>query len=690
MKKHRRLRNIGIIAHVDAGKTTTTERILYYTGNIHTLGNIDDGNTVTDSDHQEASRGITISSSSVSANWNYNEKTYQINIIDTPGHIDFSIEVERSLRVLDGAVALFCASSGVEPQSETVWSQSDKYNIPKICFINKMDRIGADYFKVVSDIEVEFNVSTLPLQIPIGEGDDFEGVIDLLKEKALYWNSDNHGNTWETKDIPDHLKPLADKWRTILIETISNFDETIMLKYLSNDIISTDILNEAIREITSQQKAVPILCGSAYKNIGVQPVLDAVINYLPSPEDIAYIEGINRLSNEKVRIRCTREAQLTAFVFKVITDKYFGKLAMVRLYSGHVNVGSTILNSRTNLKNRVSRILKIHADKHTELNEAQSGDIVALIGLKDVKTGDALSQVNMPFSLENIEVLDPVISLAIEPKSKNDEKHFGEALAKILAEDPSLQVAFDKQTGQTLLQGMGELHLEVRLERLRSDFGIQLNKGNPKVSYRELLTQDVEHTEVFKKQTGGTGHFAQISFILGPRRDQEKGLEFVSEIKGGVIPKEFIPNVKKGFLEAMSSGVLAGYPLESMRVILIDGKIHDEDSSALDFETVARNGFKKAAVLAKPELLEPVMNAEISCPEDYLGNVTSDVSKRRGVITAIKENGIKRIVSAEVPLIETFGYISALRTLTSGRGSVTLQLLKYRKVPERILDQIGC
>ena len=688
MNEYRRLRNIGIIAHVDAGKTTTTERVLYYTGNIYTLGNIDDGNTVTDSDHQEASRGITISSSSVSADWSYCDKVYQINIIDTPGHIDFSIEVERSLRVLDGAVALFCASSGVEPQSETVWSQSDKYHIPKICFINKMDRIGADYFKVVNQIKTEFNVVTLPMQIPIGDGDDFKGIIDLLTQRALYWNANDNGNTWDEQDIPEHLTSLANTWTTSLIEEISNFDEDIMVKYLNNLDIPIEMLQQAIRKITLQRKAVPVLCGSAYKNIGVQPLLDAVVNYLPAPDDVESVHGINLLTDEEEEVLCLKEEQFTAFVFKVITDKYFGKLAMVRLYSGYIEVGSNILNSRTRLKNRVSRLLKIHADKHTELKMAEAGDIVAVIGLKNVKTGDTLSNLGKPFSLESIEVLDPVISLAIEPKSKNDEKHFGEALAKILAEDPSLRVAFDRQTGQTLLQGMGELHLEVRLERLRSDFGIELSKGTPKVSYRELLTQDVKHTEVFKKQTGGNGHFAQISFVLGPRKDQKKGLEFVSQIKGGVIPKEFISHVEKGFLGAMESGIVAGYPLESMRVVLIDGKIHEEDSNALDFETVARNGFKKAGILAKPELLEPIMNAEISCPEDYLGNITSDVNKRRGMITAIKENGTKRIVSAEVPLIETFGYISALRTLTSGRGSVTLQLLKYNKVPEHILDHI--
>jgi elongation factor G len=690
MKRLKDIRNIGIIAHVDAGKTTTTERILYYTGNIHRPGNIDDGNTVTDSDAQEASRGITISSSAISADWEYNEKMYQINIIDTPGHIDFAIEVERSLRVLDGAVALFCASSGVESQSETVWSQSERYKIPKIGFINKMDRIGADYFKVLAQIEDEFGATTLPIQIPIGDADDFEGVIDLLTMKAMYWNADDYGKTSYETEIPEDLVELAKKWRALLIERIANLDDVVMEMYLDEVDIGLDELQQAIRNSTLERKAVPMLCGSAYKYIGVQPLLNAVANYLPKPQDIKTVEGVNLFTDETEALNCTVDEQLSAFVFKVIVDKYVGKLAMARLYSGSIDVGTQILNSRTDAKNRVSRILNIHADKFTELTQANAGDIVAIIGLKNVKTGDTLCELGKPFALESIEVSEAVISLAIEPVSKNDEKNFGDALAKLLDEDPSLRASYDNQTGQTLLHGMGELHLEVRIEKLKSDYGIAINKGNPKVSYRELLTKSVRHTELLKKQTGGKGQFAEITFTMSPRTDNEKGLLFVNESKGGVISKECVNGVEKGFKEAMKSGVLMDYPLESMQITLLDGKMHETDSKSLDFETVAKLAFRNAAKQAKPILLEPIMDAEINCPEDYLGNVTSDINKRRGMIVSIAENGTRRKVTAEIPLLQTFGYISSLRTLTSGKGSVTLKIKEYKQVPENILNQLVC
>ena len=690
MKRLQDIRNIGIIAHVDAGKTTTTERILYYTGTIHKPGNIDDGNTVTDSDAQEASRGITISSSAISADWKYNDELYQINIIDTPGHIDFAIEVERSLRILDGAVALFCASSGVESQSETVWSQSERYKIPKIGFINKMDRIGADYFKVLSQIEEEFGATTFPIQIPIGDADDFEGVIDLLTMKAMYWNVDDYGKSRNETEIPESLVELAKKWRSILLERIANFDDAIMEQYLDDIAIPLDDLHRAIRRITLERKAVPMLCGSAYKYIGVQPLLDAVANYLPKPQDIKTVEGVDLITDETETLACTVDEQLSAFVFKVIVDKYVGKLAMVRLYSGSIDAGTQVLNSRTDSKNRVSRILSIQADKFTELNQANAGDIVALIGLKNVKTGDTLCELGKPFALESIEVSEAVISLAIEPVSKNDEKNFGDALAKLLDEDPSLRASYDNQTGQTLLHGMGELHLEVRIEKLRTDYKIEVNKGNPKVSYRELLTTSVTHTELLKKQTGGSGSFAEITFTMEPRTDDEKGLLFVNETKGGVIKKEYVSAVEKGFLDAMKSGILMDYPVEAMKVTLLDGKMHQEDSDSSSFESVARAAFRVAAKQAKPVLLEPVMDAEINCPEEYLGNVTSDINKRRGMIVSIQENGNRRKVHAEIPLLQTFGYISTLRTLTSGKGSVSLKLKNYKQVPEHIVNQLVC
>lgn len=687
MKQDKKLRNIGIIAHVDAGKTTTTERMLYYTGTIHKPGNIDDGNTVTDSDPQEAKRGITISSSAISADWNYNQTKHQINIIDTPGHIDFAIEVERSLRVLDGVVALFCASSGVEPQSETVWSQSNKHGIPKLCFINKMDRIGANFFKVVNDIQNELNTTPLVLQIPIGEGDSFIGIIDLIKEKAVYWTTDELGETIVEQAIPEALETLAIKWKETLIETVSGFDEAILIKYLENESISEIELMDSIRNITIKQQAVPVLCGSSFKYIGVQPLLNAIAQYLPAPEDIKHINGLNKDNEQEQRLRSVN-SPFSGLVFKVVSDNYVGSLAMVRLYTGSIKAGETVLNSRLQQKNRVSRILQIQADKFTELKEAKAGDIVALIGLKNVKTGDTLCALNDTFILESIDVSEPVISLAIEPKSKNDEKHFGEAIAKILDEDPSLKMSFDQQTGQTILHGMGELHLDVRLEKLRSEFGVDIQKGNPKVSFKERLQTTVEHTEVFKKQNGGNGQFAQITFTIGPCVEKQKGLEFVNEIKGGNIPKEYIPNVEKGFLEAMQTGVLSGYPVQAMRVVLLDGKIHAEDSSALDFEIVAKNAFKQVATLTKPMLLEPIMKADIECPEVYLGNVTSDINKKRGLITEINENGTKRKISAQIPLLETFGYISALRSLTSGRGTISLTLLKYNKVTDTVFNQI--
>jgi len=688
MKKYRDLRNIGIIAHVDAGKTTTTERILYYTDVIHKPGNIDDGNTVTDSDPQEATRGITISSSAISADWTYQEQTAQINIIDTPGHIDFAIEVERSLRILDGVVALFCASSGVEPQSETVWSQSDKYGIPKICFINKMDRIGADFLKVVADIEYEFDVMTLVLQLPIGEGDDFEGIIDLIHQNALYWDSTTMGRQWETRPIPEALLTLVQKQRLLLIENIATHDETIMECYLNDQEITADQLIMAIRRITINRLAVPVLCGSSYKYIGIQPLLDGIVQYLPEPSDLGIIKGVNLLTGNEASRERSIDTPLTAFVFKVVTDNYVGQLAMVRLYAGRLKAGDTIWNAKTGNKHRVSRILKVQADKYIELQEAIAGDIVALVGPKQVKTGDTLTVGNDAFVLEAIDVAEPVLSIAIEPKSKQDSKNFGTAIGKLLDEDPSLRMSFDQQTGQTILHGMGELHLEVRLEKLRSVLGVAINKGNPKVSFRESLYTTVTHTELFKKQSGGNGQFAKISFELGPATGDSKGLEFVNTIKGGVISKEYITHVEKGFTAAMQTGVIAGYPLEAMRVVLFDGEKHDEDSSGLDFETVAKNGFKKAALLAAPQLLEPIMQADIECPEDYLGNVTSDINKKRGLITGVQDLGTKRKISAEVPLVETFGYINDLRSLTSGRGTVALQLLTYRKVPDHLIDQI--
>ncbi|WP_408031051.1 elongation factor G [Tenacibaculum xiamenense] len=688
MKRKLNLRNIGIIAHVDAGKTTLTERMLYYTGLIHKLGNVDEGNTVTDSDPQESKRGITISSSAISTKWKLNEESYDINIIDTPGHVDFAVEVERSLRVLDGAIAIFCGASGVQSQSESVWTQSDKYEVPKIGFINKMDRIGADFDKTVKQIESTFDVKSLVLQIPIGSGDDFEGVIDIISQRALYWNVLDSGQTWNSKSVPEEYQERALEFKNILFENIAEHDDIFMERYLEGDEITESMVQNALRRITIGRKAIPLLCGSAFKNIGVQPLLNAVSMYLPSPLDIETVKGFNP-SEEISQIRKRQDDEVcTAFVFKVLTDKYIGKLAMTRIYSGVILPGTFLLNPRTGKKERISRIIRVQADKMVEMERANAGDICGIIGIKDVTTGDTLTELNAPFMLEAIKFPEPVISLAIEPKSKNDEKKFGDALAKMVSEDPSLQVKIDEQTGQTLLMGMGELHLEVRLETLRSEYGVGINKGDPKVSYREQLVATSKHREVFKKQSGGSGQFADISFEIGPRDDGKKGLLFVNQIKGGVISKEFIPYVEKGFNQAMKNGVLLGYPFESMKVVLFDGSTHEEDSHGLDFEIAAMQGFKVAAKNAGIELLEPIMTAEIICPDEFLGKITGDVNRRRGIIKSISENGQKQMVVAVVPLMETFGYISTVRTLTSGRGSVNLQMNSYSPVPKGLYESI--
>ena len=688
MKRILNLRNIGIIAHVDAGKTTVTERMLYYTGLIHKLGNVDDGNTVMDNESQEAKRGITISSSAISTRWQHNKEHFDINIIDTPGHVDFAVEVERSLRVLDGAIAIFCGASGVQSQSESVWTQSDKYGVPKIGFVNKMDRIGADFDKTVQQIQDTFGVETLVVQIPIGSGDDFEGIIDIVSEKAIYWNAEDSGQTWENKSVPDAYQSKVHELRNQLLEQLAGYDDQFMEAFLEELDISEEMIHNTIRSIVLQRLAIPILCGSAFKNIGVQPLLNAVSMYLPSPLDVETIQGFN----PETEVQQTRKRQedevCTAFVFKVLTDQFIGKLAMVRMYSGIVTKGSFLMNPRTGKKERISRIIRIQADKMEEMNRAVAGDICGLIGVKDATTGDTLSEMNAPFVLEAIQFPDPVISLAIEPKSRNDEQKFGDALAKISSEDPSLHVKIDPQTGQTLLSGMGELHLEVRLETLRSQFGIQVNQGDPKVSYREQLTKTVTHRELLKKQHGGSGQFADISFEIGPRDDDQKGLLFIDKIKGGVISKEFISSVENGFTKAMENGVLLGYPVESMKVVLFDGSTHVEDSKSLYFETAAIQGFKAAAQQTEVQLLEPIMIAEITCPEEFLGKITGDVNRRRGIIRSIKESGQKQTVIAEVPLKETFGYISTVRTLTSGRGSVNLHMDSYKPVPKGIVESI--
>lgn len=681
-------RNIGIIAHVDAGKTTLTERLLYYTGLIHKIGNVDEGNTTMDKDIQEKNRGITISSAAVSTQWKKDQNVCNINIIDTPGHIDFAVEVERSLRVLDSVVAVFCASSGVQPQTENVWFQAEKHGISKICFINKMDRIGADFFAVVKEIQTKLNAVPLALQIPIGAEDNFEGVIDLIRQKALYW-TDETGETIAEKEIPENYKMEAEEYRVKLMETLAESDEIFLDIFLdSQNEISEEMIIESIQRNCRSRAVVPVLCGSAFKNKGVQPLLDAIVTYLPSPDQLPLIQGKNTVTEEDIEIARNAEEIFSGLVFKVMIDKHMGKLAMLRIYSGRIQSGDTILNVRTGESFRVSRILKMQSDKTLSVDEGKAGDIVALTGIKDAKTGDSLSPVEKPVLLESITIPAPVIRVSIEPKTNQDEKSFGLVLSKIQEEDPSLVVERDSQTGETLLSGLGELHLEVTLEKIRLNYGIEVNQGEPKVSYKEILTETRIHREKLVKQGGGSGHFADITFEIGPKENNDAGLEFINRIKGGVIPGEFIPYIEKGFREAMENGPLKGYPLENMKITLFDGSTHVQDSSAYDFEMAARDGFRAAAKECKPKFLEPIMQVEIQSIEEYTGVVTADINKRRGIITSIDERSGRKIFTAEVPLASTFGYISDLRTLTSGRASISMKLSHYALVPDFVINAL--
>ena len=681
-------RNIGIIAHVDAGKTTLTERLLYYTGMIHKIGNVDEGNTTMDKDIQEKNRGITISSAAISTQWKKDENIFNINIIDTPGHIDFAVEVERSLRVLDSIVALFCASSGVQPQTENVWFQAEKHGISKICFINKMDRIGADFFAVLNEIKTKLNAVPLALQIPMGSEDSFEGVIDLIKQKALYWMDEN-GETIIEKEIPELYNAEAHEWRIKLMETLAESDEQFFEYFLDSEtVISEEMISNATQRACLSGNLVPVLCGSAFKNKGVQPLLNAIVSYLPSPDQLPSVKGKDAKTEETIELERNEEEIFSGLVFKVMIDKHMGKLSMLRIYSGSIQSGDTVQNVRTGESFRISRILQMQSDKTITVEEGKAGDIVALTGIKDAKTGDSLSSVERSVLLESITIPAPVIRVSIEPKTNADEKSFGLVLAKIQEEDPSLVVERDRQTGETLLSGLGELHLEVTLEKIRLNHGIEINQGKPKVSYKEILTETRTHCEKLVKQNGGSGQFADITFEIGPRNDDGIGLEFINQIKGGVIPNEFVPSVEKGFREAMENGALQGYPLESMKVTLLDGSTHSNDSHAKDFEMAARDGFREIGKSCKPKLMEPIMKVEIQTIEDYTGAVTADINKRRGIIISIDEKSGRKIFTAEVPLASTFGYISDLRTLTSGRASISMKLSHYALVPDFIANTL--
>ena len=668
------------MAHVDAGKTTATERMLYYTGLIHKMGNIDQGNTVMDTNPQEEDRGITISSAAISTNWNYGNEAFKVNIIDTPGHVDFIIEVERSLRVLDGAVALFCAASGVEPQSENVWHLADKHNIPRIGFINKMDRQGADFIKVINAINEQLPTLAIPVQLPIGSADDFVGVIDLIEQKALYW-PDADGKNIATDRVPADMLDDVQFWRTNLLERLAEFDLDFMETYLAGNTITSEEIIQAIQTGTIAGHFTPVLCGSAYKNKGVQPLLDAVVRYLPSPLDLPDLEGKDPVTDESVMIQRSPNEDVSALAFKIVVDRHMGKLTFVRVYSGQIKPGDMLYNPRTESKLRISRVLEIKSELFTELDQAGVGEICALVGLKDVRTGDTLCLNEKPVLLESIDIPEPVIGIAIEPKKGQDVKNFGKALAAVVEEDPSLQVHVDSQTGQTLLKGMGELHLEVVIEDLRLTHRLEINQGSPRVAYREDLNKTVVHRERLVKQTGGNGQFADITFSIGPN---EKGLVLTDSTKGGIIPKEYMPSIKKGFESAMANGVLFGYPVEGCQVELLDGAIHQTDSKAMDFEIVARNGFKAACQMADPGLLEPVMKIEITTNEEFVGAVNSDLNRRRGMVTLIETQNEQCVIWAEVPLANTFGYISDLRTITSGIATINMSFSHYATVPENL------
>ena len=683
-------RNIGIMAHIDAGKTTTSERILYYTGKTHKLGEVHEGGATMDWMVQEQERGITITSAATTAFWNYNGDQYQINLIDTPGHVDFTVEVERSLRVLDGTVATFCAVGRVQPQSETVWRQADKYGVPKIAYVNKMDRVGADFFAVIDEMKEKLGARAVPICIPIGAEDKFDGIIDLVAMKAMIYdhNSDALVN-YQVTDIPEKLVDEANAWREKLVEAAAEYDETLMEKFFEDpDSISEEELIAALRKATIDMAIVPACCGSSFKNKGVQFLLNAVMRYLPSPLDKGSVTGTNpNTGDEEVRQPSVKEP-FAALVFKIATDPFVGRLAFMRAYSGKLDAGSYVLNTRTGKKERVSRLFQMHSNKQNPIEFVEAGDICAAVGFKDLRTGDTICLETSPITLESMEFPDPVIGLAVEPKTQKDLDKLGIALAKLAEEDPTFTVKTDHETGQTVISGMGELHLDIIVDRLRREFGVDINQGAPQVNYKEAITQTVQHREVFKKQTGGRGKFADIIVEIGPADEGVTGLQFIDEVKGGNVPKEFIPSVEKGFKSAMANGVLAGYEVPSLKVTLKDGSFHPVDSDQLSFELAARLAFRHACPKAKPVLLEPIMSLEVVTPEDYMGDIVGDLNRRRGQINAMDSTLGARIVRAYVPLAEQFGYVTILRTISSGRATSTMTFDHYAEVPAGLAKEV--
>ena len=675
-------RNIGIMAHIDAGKTTTSERILFYTGLTHKIGEVHDGAATMDWMEQEQERGITITSAATTAYWNFEGKKYKFNLIDTPGHVDFTAEVERSLRVLDGAVATYCAVGGVEPQSETVWRQADKYSVPRICYVNKMDRSGADFLEVARQIHDVLGANACPIQLPIGAEETFKGVIDLVKMKAYYWHDETQGADYDIQDIPADLLAEAEEWRDKMLEKCADFDDAIMEKYFEDPATITEAeIRAAIRKGTLSMQLFPVICGSSFKNKGVQTMLDAVCAYLPSPLDIEAIKGTDpRYEGEEwIERHPSDDEPLTALAFKIATDPYVGRLCYFRVYSGHLDAGSYVYNPRSGKKERISRIFQMHSNHQNPVETISAGDIGAGVGFKDIRTGDTLCSEEAPIVLESIDFPDPVISISVEPKSQADLAKLDSGLAKLAEEDPTFQVRTDEQSGQTIISGMGELHLEIIVDRLKREFKVECNQGRPQVAYREAISQAVELREVYKKQSGGRGKFADIIVRVEPAGEEDPvGLTFVDVVKGGNVPKEFIPSVQKGFTSAMKNGVLAGFPLDKLKVTLMDGSFHPVDSDQLSFEVCAQMAFKEACAKAKPVLLEPIMKVEVVTPEESMGDVIGDLNKRRGMVEGMDtgRNG-GRIVKAKVPLSEMFGYVSDLRTITSGRATSSMEFSHY-------------
>jgi elongation factor G len=697
-------RNFGIAAHIDAGKTTTTERILRYTGMIHKIGEVHDGAATTDWMEQEKERGITITSAAVSCQWNFptvlgkatpDTKKYYFNIIDTPGHVDFTVEVERSMRVLDGLIALFSAVDGVEPQSETVWRQANRYNVPRIGFVNKMDRSGADFLNVVKQVKEMLGSKAVPLQLPIGAEDDFKGVVDLIKMKGIIWHMETEGMTFDEIPVPEDMLEEANEWRAQLVEAVAEYDDKLMEKFFEDpNSITEDEMHEAIRKATIDLSIVPMMCGSSFKNKGVQTALDAVCRYLPSPMDIEDTKGTDPDTGAEITRKPNAKEPFAALAFKIMTDPFVGRLAFFRCYSGHLDAGSYVLNVRSGKKERISRIMKMFANKQNPVDFIEAGDIAAAVGFKEIKTGDTLCDEDHPITLENMFIPEPVIAVAVEPKTQADVDRMGMAIAKLVEEDPTLRVNTDEDTGQTILRGMGELHLEIIVDRMRREFKVEVNQGAPQVAYKEAFQNTIQHRETLKKQTGGRGKFADIVFFFGPadeewlKENEGKHFQFVNDIFGGSIPKEFVPAIQKGFETSMGTGVLASYPVNNMKVRIVDGSYHDVDSDAMSFELCAKAGFREAGRKAKPVLLEPIMKVEVLTPDQYMGDVTGDLNRRRGMLEGMDSRANLQVIKAKVPLSEMFGYVTQLRSLSSGRATSTMEFSHYNPAPTNVAEEV--